>query len=110
MDYEFENEIVLYVLSIEEYARKNKLSAPEVFEEVFIHELFHAYHYNDKDEELLERNDYTSKVVKESLASFFECFYCYVNKISNYKLVTDSWKANNVYRYPYSGAKHWPVL
>ncbi len=96
-------EIILYIASIEDFANKNKLSKIDVVEETFIHELFHAYHYNDQDDEICRRHDYTSEVVKESLASFFECEYCFRNRIADYKLVIDSWN-NRVDCYPYSGA------
>ena len=99
-------EIVLYITSIEEYAKKYKLKNIEVIEQTFIHELFHAYHYKDDDEEIWNRCDYTSKVIKESLASFFEYVYCEKNNVSNYLLISDSWYINKVYNYPYSGAIH----
>ncbi len=83
-----------------------------LFQEVFAHEMFHAYHYfaceyasnNSNFQELCEREDYTSKVVKESLAAFFEMYYC-----SRYTIPTDidsDWQKNPVYVYPYSGAKY----
>ena len=50
------------------------------------------------------RIDYTAKVVKESLAAFFELYYCRNNHIFT-DLELD-WSTNSVGIYPYSGAKY----
>ncbi|MCR5491628.1 MAG: hypothetical protein K6F32_05825 [Bacilli bacterium] len=74
--YHSDKKIVLYVRAI----NPSGIAAPlPLFEEVFAHEAFHAYHYyaceivskNVLLQELRYRDDYTSKVVKESLAAFF---------------------------------------
>ena len=98
--------IILYTKAIEECATRNELEKEEVFKSTFIHEFFHAAHYIDADsEEIIKRNDYTSKIVKESLASRFEAFYCKILGITYYKLIEDSWNRYSVFVYPYSGAK-----
>ena len=82
-----------------------------LFKAVFAHEVFHAYHYyicvNRCRTPLVEienRTDYTSKVVKESLAAFFEYYYCSKNMISTD--INSDWRSNSVGFYPYSGAKY----
>ena len=106
--YDSTKTIVLYKRAINMSKRTTPL---ELFEEVFAHEAFHAYHYYICKEKNLtnfidieRRKDYTSKVVKESLAAFFEYYYCRQNNI-----VTDiniDWTSNNINTYPYSGAKY----
>lgn len=81
----------------------------QAFEEVFAHELFHAYHYFDLhhrggDEDILFRTDATWRVVLESLASYYENAYC-----KRYKISTDLWAVwgrNEPAIYPYAGAKY----
>ena len=99
-------EIVLYTKNIEDAAEKNGNSVSREFEKVFAHELFHAYHYANDEGELDNRHDYTSKVVKESLASAFEWFYCEENKINGADRLKSSWYDNRVFYYPYSGARN----
>jgi hypothetical protein len=99
-------EIVLYTKNIEDAAEKNGNSVSREFEKVFAHELFHAYHYANDKGELINRHDYTSKVVKESLASAFEWFYCEENKINGADRLKSSWYDNRVFYYPYSGARN----
>jgi hypothetical protein len=99
-------EIVLYTKNIEDAAEKNGNSVSREFEKVFAHELFHAYHYANDKGELDNRHDYTSKVVKESLASAFEWFYCEENKINGADRLKSSWYDNRVFYYPYSGARN----
>lgn len=98
-------EIVLYTKNIEDAAEKNGNSVTREFEKVFAHELFHAYHYANDKREMINRQDYTSKVVKESLASAFEWFYCDENKINGADRLKSSWYDNRVFYYPYSGAR-----
>ena len=107
--YHSNRKIVLYVQAI----NPSDIAAPlPLFEEVFAHEAFHAYHYYACDiasknaflQELLCRYDYTSKVVKESLAAFFEFYYCDRNGIPTD--IDNDWQTNPVYIYPYSGAKY----
>ena len=100
--------IVLYVPNIEEAANNHtpKNIPAREFEKVFIHEFFHSYHYYNDPEELVERRDYTSKVVKESLASAFEWFYCEGNTINGNDDLWKSWCNYPVLNYPYSGAKN----
>ena len=59
--------IVLYTKNIEhtQQAPGEKRTLEQIYEEVFAHEMFHAYHYQNEPEELVERMDYTSRVVKE---------------------------------------------
>ncbi len=111
--YHSDKKIVLYVRAI----NPSGIAAPlPLFEEVFAHEAFHAYHYyaceiaskNALLQELRCRDDYTSKVVKESLAAFFEFYYCGRNGISTD--IDNDWQTNPVYIYPYSGAKYLSLL
>lgn len=107
--YHYERKIVLYVRAINPSGLATRLP---LFEEVFAHEAFHAYHYyaceiaskNAFLQELPKRTDYTSKVVKESLAAFFEFYYCGRNGISTD--IDNDWRMNPVYIYPYSGARY----
>ena len=99
-------EIVLYTKNIEDGAEKNGNSVLREFEKVFAHELFHAYHYANDKREMINRHDYTSKVIKESLASAFEWFYCEENKINGADRLKSSWYDNRVFYYPYSGARN----
>lgn len=104
-----QKKIVLYVQAVNP---RGSTAALPLFEEVFAHEAFHAYHYyacefvyhNEAFKELPNRTDYTSKVVKESLAAFFEFYYCGRNGISTD--IDMDWQKNPVYIYPYSGAKY----
>ena len=100
--------ITLFTKNIESAAKKHGNTLKQEFERVFIHELFHAYHYIDscgKDRtELKCRIDYTGKVVKESLASAFEWNYCITNKIAGYDSLHAAWRTYSVLSYPYSGA------
>ncbi len=97
--------ITLYVKAIEQHASNLGISYYQALEVTFIHELFHAFHYKNNNVELVERTDYTSEVIKESLASFFEYAYCskYGYSISANNLAK-SWAQYSVYCYPYSGA------
>ena len=101
-----DKKIILYTINIEKAADKCGNIPSREFEKVFIHELFHAYHYLDDKEELLKRRDYTASVVKESLASAFEWFYCVENKIKGADELKSSWDKHSVVFYPYSGAKN----
>lgn len=103
-------EIVLYANSILQTV-KNR-TAEQAFEEVFAHELFHAYHYfylhdlqNDiKDADILSRTDKTCEVAMESLASYYENAYC-----EEYRFpvdLRDVWYKNEPAIYPYAGAKY----
>lgn len=78
--------IKFYVTSIEnvKYKLKTTEEINNLYEIVFIHELLHAYHYyliSQKRSsfdypDINYRTDYTSKVVKESLAKYFEKEFC----------------------------------
>ena len=97
--------IILYSKNIEKSARKLGVNPKDRLMATFIHELFHAYHYENDKGELVNREDYTSSVVKESLASAFEWLYCFKSKLNTvcddlYK----SWYRSSVLHYPYSGA------
>ena len=96
--------IVLYIPNIERAAVEHGNTSSREIEKVFIHELFHAYHYNNDKGELISRHDYTSKVVKESLASAFEWLYCVENNIKGEDELRSSWYNHSVVFYPYSGA------
>ena len=99
--------ITLYINNIYEYSKSNNILFEDMIKQVFIHELFHYYHYNynDNNIELLSRNDYTSKIIKESLASYFEYEYLkYEGLDSSKELLLNSWKDNSISYYPYSGA------
>lgn len=100
--------VVLYTKAI---LKSQKTPTTSLFEETFIHELTHAYHYFGCEDavgggvaEINERTDYTSKVVKESFAAFFEYYYCYRSNIPT-DIDTD-WSNNSIGIYPYSGAKY----
>ncbi len=103
-------EIVLYTNNI--LCTREKKTVEQAFEEVFAHELFHAYHYfylhnqnNEvKDADILSRTDQTRKVVLESLAAYYENAYC-----EEYNIPTDLWNVwcdNRPAIYPYAGAKY----
>lgn len=100
--------ITLFTKNIEAAAKEHGNTPSQEFEKVFIHELFHAYHYIDshgKDRtEPKCRIDYTSTVVKESLASAFEWNYCITNKIAGHNSLYTAWCTYSVLSYPYSGA------
>ena len=101
-----EHEIVLYTNSIE---RACKNDVVQLFEEVFAHELFHAFHYHFlksclNDNDIIFRTDATRRVVLESLASYFELWYCQQHGISTDLLST--WERNEPAFYPYAGAKY----
>ena len=110
--------IVLYHKVIEKDNFRGK-SFEQACEEVFIHELFHAYHsaycrernsIGFWNSEIVKRFDYTSTVVKESLAAAFEFRYCAYRKIATD--INVDWENNPCY-YPYSGAryiKEWDVF
>ena len=100
--------IKLYTKNIEQtqHAPGEKRTLEQIYEEVFAHEMFHAYHHQNEPEELVERMDYTSRVVKESLAAAFEWDYCVENKIPIADDLRYEWARYSVITYPYSGAKH----
>lgn len=100
-----EKKIVLYnkaLGSIKENANNWKLT--------FWHELFHAYHYKlasicCTDLEGAANN---GKIVKESLAAFFEYLIainiiCYKDRTKKY---VDDWSKNNMHYWPYAGAQY----
>lgn len=101
-----EKSIILYTPNIEKAAIKHKNNNVRECEKVFIHELFHAYHYFDDKDELVYRHDYTLEVVVESLASAFEWFYCVENKINGESDLRKSWNNHSVLYYPYSAASN----
>lgn len=74
---------------------------------VFIHEMFHALHYHisaKKNQlEIFERADYTSTIVKESLASYFQNEFSISKKLN--VSVSRSWYMN-ILSSPYSGANY----
>lgn len=90
--------IILYTNAIERSS--SELRA------VLSHELLHAAHYDlgkyDTAREI-HRTDYLARIVKESLASYFEYCYCTDNGIPS--RVNESWNIS-VTCYPYSGAKY----
>jgi hypothetical protein len=100
-----ERTILLYAKNIE-LTRAAGRTLEQSFELTFIHELFHAYHYRRNDRELRHRRDYTSDVVKESLAATFEWSYCVEYKIAGDSDLRRDWETHSVLAYPYSGAKH----
>ncbi len=100
-----ERRIVLYNKAIER-TKGEKKTLEQSYEEVFIHEFFHGLHYvlSGHSEEMSERNDYTAKVVKESLAAWFEAYYCEDNEIpTDIRL---DWRDHPISSYPYSGARY----
>ena len=117
-----EHKIVLYVDAIEETAAGKRIEnslmdamltfdATSLFEEVFAHEFFHFVHYGFAEtylsDVLLTRIDYTSTVVKESLASYFESEYVKQYIREPYTLdLQKIWHENSAVNYPYSGARY----
>ena len=101
------SKVILYNKVIAKEASASK-TLEKAYREVFIHEFFHAFHYyysnNKRKEEIIYRNDYTSNVIKESLASYFEFNYCSAQHI--YTDIQYDWKHNEPAVYPYSGAKY----
>ena len=97
--------ITLYTNSILSAAAYGSTHA-EKLEVVFAHELFHAYHYQNNDAELIWRRDYTGSVVKEALASAFEYHYCDIYSIAGNRELYKTWKQHSVKIYPYSGAQY----
>ena len=97
--------ITLYVNAINQHANNLRIPYIQALEVTFIHELFHAFHHKNNNIELVNRWDYTSQVVKESLASYFEYRYCIkYNYLAAAKDLDKSWLQYSVYCYPYSGA------
>ncbi len=98
--------IILYVNNIYKASIKNNISLDDYIKEVFVHELFHYYHYNFKfnNIELLSRSDYTSSIIKESLASYVEYMYAERKGLNTKNSLEQSWKEYPVTCYPYSGA------
>ena len=81
------------------------------YESVFIHELFHAFHFNHAKRkspsshcDIVRRNDYTTETVIESLASYYENHYCKRHSIPT--SLKHIWNVNKPEIYPYSGAKY----
>ena len=104
-----EKKIVLYTKNIEKAALKNGNTNKQEMEVVFIHELFHAYHYANDKGELVNRRDYTAEVVMESLASAFEWYYITEHGLQGAKKLRSSWERHSVKQYPYSGAENLVV-
>ena len=100
-----ERTILLYAKNIDLTCVAGR-TLEQSFELTFIHELFHAYHYRRNDRELRRRRDYTSDVVKESLAATFEWAYCVEYKIAGDSDLRRDWETHSVLAYPYSGAQH----
>ncbi len=99
-------QVILYIKNIEKFAHENSITEQQAVEEVFIHELFHFFHYNCDKSELTCRYDYTSKIIKESLASYFEWTYCDFYGIKSASSIEKSWNRYPVYTYPYAGASN----
>ncbi len=98
-----ENMITLYTKTIEKNADVKTFE--ENFEAVFVHELFHAYHYlRGKNKDICRRNDYTTRVIKESFATAFEYSYCEENSIAMSTDYLTTLRKHSVVFYPYSGA------
>ena len=114
---DIESKIVLYSQVIEESNYCHK----DYYFDVLAHEMFHAIHYsfflrvisNDinntfLDTEMPKRNDYTAKVVAESLATYFEYDFCKgKNKPELNDIIYDLEKDLNnslITNYPYCGA------
>ncbi len=100
-------EIVLYTKNIESSC-ENSSEYLKAFEKTFAHELFHFWHYyllylEGKDYDIINRIDATSKVIKESLASYFEYSYCNMHGIPFDKYAM--WFKHEPSFFPYAGAK-----
>ena len=102
--FDYCKKIVLYKEAIKKCCN-NQFGIKSMYDATFAHELFHAYHYfHSCGHEIERRTDYTSKVVKESLAAFFEYYYCKQKSIPTD--IDIDWQDNPVSVYPYSGAKY----
>jgi len=95
--------ITLYIESIFDHAVNNKVSFLKSMLEVFVHELFHAYHFFT----INNTNEWKScnKIIKESFAAYFEYLYCKSQNIYVFNLERD-WQKYDMYTYPYSGAQY----
>ena len=100
--------IVLYDKVIRRDAVDGK-TLQEAYHEVYIHELFHAYHHLRCEEkgsrEYQRRQDCTANIIKESLAAFFEWLYCEQHGI--FTKIERDWEPNSPISYPYAGAKYF---
>ena len=102
-----DNKIVLYTRAIEKNAKDNRMYYKDLFNEVLAHELLHWAHYeyarHNSGYDLLYRGDYTTRVLKESLATAFEERYCVEHSIfSDFS----STYRNSVAVHPYAGGKY----
>ena len=101
-----EPRVILYSKAIENSCITG--NCMDTYRQVFVHELFHAYHYQYvaflKGNDIFQRNDYTSSIVKESLASYFEKQFCDKENMPN--RIAESWDNFDVVDYPYSGARY----
>ena len=111
--------ITFYYKSIEEdymsYHNTEKIN--NVYEIVFSHELFHAFHFNADsskakvfflEDELDSRTDYSSLTVTESCAKYFENKYCekyFPHSTYRFLLTSIFSRGNPVYN-PYSGYRY----
>lgn len=104
--------ITLYLANIWDYCQDNNFDYYEMIFTVLSHEYFHLHHfaclheYNslNLDKGISKYNP--GKIIKESLASYFECTYA---KFKNYNDIAnnliDSWNKNDENYWPYAGAK-----
>ena len=104
--------ITLYLANIWDYCIDNNFDYEKMIYTVFAHEYLHLHHYHylhkynciENDKAISKYNP--GEIIKESLASYFECTYA-LNKnytdIAN-KLI-DSWNKNDEDYWPYAGAK-----
>ncbi len=100
-------EIVLYTKNIESSCA-NSNEYLKAFEKTVAHELFHFFHYyllslEGKDYDIINRKDATAKVIKESLASYFEYSYCNAHGLPFDKYAI--WFKHEPSFFPYAGAK-----
>ena len=102
--------VTLYEKAIRLEAKNKKTSHWSLYEAVFIHELFHAFHYyfatnsDSCDCDVTERCDYTSTVVKEALASRYEFEYC--KKCGIRCNLDETWRKTRPWEFPYSAAQY----
>lgn len=105
--------IILYKTAIMQEVRKNYIPFRVICEDVFVHELFHAFHYayasqsNKPSCDITARHDYTSIVVKEALASRYELEYCSKYGICDIVCgLQDTWRNTIPDVFPYAAARY----
>ncbi len=77
----------------------------------FAHEVFHAYHYHEYDsvflnKQSIDNGDFTTEIVLESLASYFEESFDEYNQLhERADEIKESWYRHAMRAFPYAGAR-----